>query len=455
MAFIHFVQAHVDDIRNYVQPAIHWRKGSFATPVARVEAAGGDFALTIRSLPETLRRDDVVACMREDLYKGFVAAIVWGGLSRFRPEEMARRNDRASVVPKLERIKALLQESNEDSEKILEAVASMGRGWENHCYGIGPSYFTKLLYFLSADMELETRPLIYDENMKPAHFALMPEFDQNPFEFYLTIMKDKMIPRTRFENVYLPYCELMVRVAAELGVDVTNLESWLFGWKTNIKADRPNPRVVARQEAERMRHARTIHFLRTSDDIFDAIGVARIFNDNELFDHNATISFVDGRAMYPVKTEMGTDEHPIVINETDNYVHLEHATAAIFKIRGKLSTMTGQRFIQKDGRCIDVLSFRVEPDDSLGLHEIEPEQTMDFEEIVSEEMENREVWTPLPEEGGGADDLEDPDLMEKILKDLEEEEDYWDTFLSEDSGPELVELYFDITAGYTAARNGR
>ena len=159
--------------------------------------------------------------------------------------------------------------------------------------------------------------------------------------------------------------------------------------------------------------------------------------------------------MYPVKTEMGTDEHPIVINETDNYVHLEHATAAIFKIRGKLSTMTGQRFIQKDGRCIDVLSFRVEPDDSLGLHEIEPEQTMDFEEIVSEEMENREVWTPLPEEGGGADDLEDPDLMEKILKDLEEEEDYWDTFLSEDSGPELVELYFDITAGYTAARNGR
>ena len=378
MAFIHFVQAHVDDIRNYVQPATHWREGSFATPVARVEAAGGDFALAIRSLPETLRRDDVVACMREDLYKGFVAAIVWGGLSRFRPEEMARRNDRASVVPKLERIKALLQESNEDSEKILETVASMGRGRENYFYGIGPSYFTKLLYFLSVDMELATRPLIYDENMKPAHFALMPEFDQNPFEFYLTIMKDKMIPRTRFENVYLPYCELIVRVAAELGVDVTNLESWLFGWKTNIKADRPNPRVVARQEAERMRHASTIHFLRTSDDIFDAIGVARIFNDNELFDHNATISFVDGRAMYPVKTEMGTDEHPIVINETDNYVHLEHATAAaIFKIRGQLSTMTGQRFFQKDGRCIDVLRFRV--------------------------------------------------------------------------GPEFVELYFDITAGYTAA----
>lgn len=451
MAFFHFVQAHVDEIRNYVQPAIQWRKSSFARPVEKAEATGGDFAEVIRSLPETLRRDDVVACMREDLYKGFVAAIVWGGLSRFRPEEIARRNDRASVVPKLERIKALLQESNEDSEKILEAVASMGPGRENHFYGIGPSYFTKLLYFLSADMELAIRPLIYDENMKPAHFALMPEFDQNPFEFYLGIVIDRMIPRTRFENVYLPFCEFIARVAAELGVDVTNLESWLFGWKTNIKADRPNPRVVARQEAERMRHARTIHFLGTSDDIFDAIGVARIFNDNELFDQNAPISYVAGRAMHPVKTEMGTGEHPIVINEADNYVHLEHATAAaIFKIRGQMSTMTGQRLVIKDGRYIDVLSFRVEPDDSLGLRETEPEETMGFEAIAPEETENMEIVAHLPEERVGADDFEDPDLMEMILKDLEEEED-GDESLSEDFGTELVELYFDITAGYTAA----
>ena len=79
--------------------------------------------------------------------------------------------------------------------------------------------------------------------------------------------------------------------------------------------------------------------------------------------------------------------------------------------------MTGQRFIQKDGRCIDVLSFRVEPED-----------------------------------------IDVSDLMEKILKDLEEEEGRVES-LSEDRsdgfGPELVELYFDITAGYTAARNGR
>ena len=402
MAFFHFVQAHVDEIRNYVQPAIQWRKSSFAKPVEKAEATGGDFAEVIRSLPETLTRDDVVSCFQEDLYKGFVAAIVWGGLSRFRPEEIARRNDRASVVPKLERVKALLQESNEDSEKILEAVASMGQGRENHFYGIGPSYFTKLLYFLSADMELATRPLIYDENMKAVHFALMPEFDQNPFWFYVPLEKRvDYTEATYFEDVYVPFCELMDQVAAELGVDVTNLESWLFGWPVNIKKDRPNPRVVALQEAERMHGSGSVYFLRTSDDVLDAIGVARVFsdNDNELFDHDAPLSLYTA-GMPPVKPEMGTGEHPIVINEIDNYVHLEHATAAaIFKLRRQLSTMTGQRLVIKDGRYIDVLSFRVEPDDSLGLREIEPEETMGFEAIA----------------------------------------------------PELVELYFDITAGYTAA----
>ena len=115
-----------------------------------------------------------------------------------------------------------------------------------------------------------------------------------------------------------------------------------------------------------------------------------------------------------------------------------------------MSIMIGQRLVKKDGRYIDVLSFRVEPDDSLGLREIEPEETMGFEAIAPEETENMEIVAHLPEEGGGADDFEDPDLMEMILKDLEEEED-GDESLSEDFGTELVELYFDITAGYTAA----
>ena len=174
MSFLNFIQTHTDDINNYVQPSIHWRVGRFAKPVAKSESTNGDFAEVVKSLPVVLSREDVVGFFREDLYKGFVATIMWGGISRFQAEEIALRNDRATTMPKLERLVALLRNSETDIERIGSAIASLRRGEDNYFFGIGPSYFTKLLYFLAYDMDIHTRPLIYDGNMKPAHFALMP-----------------------------------------------------------------------------------------------------------------------------------------------------------------------------------------------------------------------------------------------------------------------------------------
>ena len=34
----HFAKAHIEEIRNYVQPAIRWREGRFAPSVAKAEA---------------------------------------------------------------------------------------------------------------------------------------------------------------------------------------------------------------------------------------------------------------------------------------------------------------------------------------------------------------------------------------------------------------------------------
>ena len=421
MAFIHFVQNHRDDIRNYVQPAINWRKGIFAAPVAKAEATGGDFAEVIRSLQDTLTRDDVVTCFQEDLYKGFVAAIVWGGLNRYHAEEIARRNDRVSVVPKLERLRALLRESDEDSWRIQEAVKSMQPRRENKFYGIGSSYFTKLLYFLSADMELGTRPLIYDENMKAVHCALMPEYRQNPFCFYVPCGdKVSYTYMTRFEDVYIPYCELLGSVAGDLDVDVTNLESWLFGWQANIMKDRPNPRVVARQEVERMEGTGLIYHIGGFKDHFSAIGVSRIFYDNNLLDSDLH-----------VRTDIGTDiGHPIVINEPDNYVGMEYIMAeTIFRIRKQSYKQTRQRLIEKDGRYIDELSFQVCPKE-------------DVMEMVSD--------SELDEFDEALFDFDDTELLDEILKDLEKEDR--DGSLPEDGPGDFwvqFKLYFDITAGYT------
>lgn len=254
MPLTNFIQKNLQSINDYSQSAIQWRAGRFANSVQRVEATNGDFADVVKNLPATLSRADVSEFFREDLYKGFVATIMWGGISRFRPAEIAENNERKASVTKLGRVRAILENSNLDMEtRINTAVSSLMRGGENYFYGIGPSFFTKILYFLACDMELPIRPLIYDENMKSTHFALMPDWGQNPFSFY--VLKGRKLTyaeNTSFKDVYYPYCELMCRVASENGVDVRNLDAWLFGWPVNINLQMPNPREVVRREVDRI-----------------------------------------------------------------------------------------------------------------------------------------------------------------------------------------------------------
>ncbi len=356
MALFDFIKSHIDDIKSFTQPAIQWRAGRFATPVLKAAGVGGTFANVMATLPHALTRNDVVSCYQEDLYKGFVATILWGGISRYQAEEISLRNDRQSTLPKLERLRQLLRNSKEDVSIIDDAVASMRRGKENSFYGIGPSFFTKLLYFLSFGLDLETRPLIYDENLKPVHFALMPECDQNPFYFYVPVGgKMHFAEFTSFEDVYVPYCKILCETANELGVDVTNLESWLFGWPVTIKKNQPNPREIARIEVERMSATGFVRAQCGIEDLYDAIGVSRILYDNGMSDRLPDKS-----------TAIGQDQnHPIVITEKDNYVHLEYAFAeALFNLKRMSFKLTKQSFYSSDDRCYDKLVFKVWSEDS-------------------------------------------------------------------------------------------
>lgn len=352
MSFLNFIQTHIDDINNYVQPSIHWREGRFAKPVAKAESTNGDFAKVVKSLPVELSREEVVGFFREDLYKGFVATIMWGGISRFQAEEIALRNDRATTMPKLERLVALLRNSETDIERIGGAIASLRRGEDNYFYGIGPSYFTKLLYFLAYDMDLHTRPLIYDGNMKPANFALMPEAGRNPFFYYDFVgSKVEYAEFTTFEDVYYDYCEMMCETAREIGTEVKNLEAWVFGWPANINAGQPNPRVVAKTEVDRMAAAGIIKHCFGIEDLGDAIGASRIFYDNN----------IDVTESLNSELPIGYDEeHPIVIKETDGYVHLEYViTDILFRLKNLESKMISQHFNMVGDKKLDQLCFEV------------------------------------------------------------------------------------------------
>ncbi len=357
MSFTKFIINHINDIINYVQPAIHWREGRFSNPVGKAKSTNGDFAEVVRSLPVELSREDVVGYFREDLYKGFVATIMWGGISRFRAEGIARNNDRNTTMPKLERLVEMLRDAETDIERVGNFIASFRRVAENYLYGIGPSYFTKLLYFLSYDMDLNIRPLIYDENMKPVHFVLMPDVGQNPFYYYLPVGNKVIYAEdTKFEDVYYDYCELMCKTARKIGVDVKDLEAWAFGWPANINTQQPNPRVVAKTEVERMASTGILRYNCGIEELDDAIGASRIFYDNginvlELFDKKDGI------------LNNGNDEvRPIVINETDNYVHLEYViTDILFHLMNLEAKLISQHLISVGDKNLDRLCFEVKP----------------------------------------------------------------------------------------------
>ena len=355
MSFLNFIKNHINDINNYTQAPVRWREGRFANPVGKAEATNGDFAEVVRNLPAELSREDVVRFFREDLYKGFVATIMWGGISRFQTEGIAMNNNRNMTMPKLERLVALLRDSETDIERIETAIVSLKRGGENYFYGIGPSYFTKLLYFLAYDMDLNVRPLIYDENMKPVHFALMPEADQNPFFYYVPSGKKVVYAEfTSFEDVYYDYCELMCETAREIGVDVKNLEAWVFGWPTNINVQQLNPRVVAKIEVDRMAVTGILSINCGIEDLNDAIGASRIFYDNGI----DVLDLLDkGDGVFNIGND---EEHPIVITETDGYVHLEYViTDILFQLKNLESQLTSQYCISVGEKTLDQLSFEV------------------------------------------------------------------------------------------------
>ena len=355
MSFLNFIQNHIADINNYTQPAIHWREGRFANPVGKAEATNGDFAEVVRNLPAELTREDVVKLYREDLYKGFVATIVWGGISRFQAEGIATNNDRNTTMPKLESLVALLRNANTDIKRIEDAIASLRRGGVNYFYGIGPSYFTKLLYFLSFDMDLNIRPLIYDENMKPVHCALMPDTGRNPFFYYVPVDKKVVYAaNTKFEDVYYDYCELMCETASAIGVDVKNLEAWVFGWPANINTQLPNPRVVAKTEVDRIAATGFLKYEFGIADLDEAIGASRIFYDNHI--DVSELLYSKGGALH-----IGNDkEHPIVITETEGYVNLEYViTDILFQLKNLESKLITQQCLTVGDKKLDRLCFEV------------------------------------------------------------------------------------------------
>lgn len=207
-----------------------------------------EFQDVYKSMPRILNRKQVFEAYREDLYKGFVYSMLWGGIGSYSMNQAttAFSISKSIIVEKLKKVKALLND-----DKIREAFDSMNTG-NNKIDQIDVSYFTKIMYFLYQGNE-ELRPLIYDKWGKFIHAGLIID-NRNYLEaretYNMGYNKDGFYVKernrkTRLCSIYMDYIKMMSVESKKLKLTNSGiLEEFLFGKNLKMRDNKndSNPR---------------------------------------------------------------------------------------------------------------------------------------------------------------------------------------------------------------------
>lgn len=246
--YLEYIKSNVDCINNHNTPSYGWKLNRFNKPLKIIIDAENDypdFANALSAIDkDRLTREDVSKCYKKDLYYGFIATLLWGGYhkGRYNKGKDGRfvtilKIKKETIVERINRVKSLLLADN-----VVEAFNSMLKG-ENHINGIGLSYITKVLYFLSYDSEMEIKPLIFDSIAKKIHCAIMidkPEDCVNEWYYYRG--KD-LCCKKHHDEMYIKYLRDMCELSNSYGISSADkLEEALFGKPYCKSID--NPRTV-------------------------------------------------------------------------------------------------------------------------------------------------------------------------------------------------------------------
>ncbi|ELY5180447.1 hypothetical protein SNE85_002336 [Vibrio cholerae] len=176
------------------------------------------------------------------VYKGFFAAMIWGGVSTG-----GVTGDNLSKMLSVEKsrlesiiiaIRALLE-----SQKFADAYHYMEK--EGKIDGLGDAYFTKLFFFITLADRMEIKAPIFDKWTKLAYCALLiDEGHENIAKSYISRVDGEIVlfraasRAAAFED----FVQRMNRWASECGVDVNQLESFIFGTHRGKDRSTNNPR---------------------------------------------------------------------------------------------------------------------------------------------------------------------------------------------------------------------
>lgn len=262
MSLSAYIITNKSKISNFKQKGFKWDNYN-RTSVKSIP----DFNNLIKNnnFPEELNRDIIIdAFNKNDYFKAFVLAMMWGGINATRPSQKGNKittnfyksliEGKESISKKIERIVYLINEN-----EIEKAYLSMMPENENQIQGIGESYFTKLFYFISCNNNnISIKPLIYDKWTKLIHIGLLTEANEIDLllKFYkINEIKSKILPPNKTDIIYpkndkkidsyIDYITRMNIIADENQINVGELEAYLFGnpLKGKLNKSVDNPRV--------------------------------------------------------------------------------------------------------------------------------------------------------------------------------------------------------------------
>jgi hypothetical protein len=207
-----------------------------------------------KKFPIKITREDLVLLYTEwdDPSVAFYATMVWGMID-------VHKKNRFSLIQKIDSKKlSKIMESiktNISKGQYLDAFLSCFKGGSNFIEGVGPSYFTKLFFFMGqADQYLNIKPLIMDKWTVNAYFSLKCEtegLDSISRSFSIpslkSFLKYKTVP-IRYESdiqakTYLDYITKMNSWANRIGVPSEKLEQFVFGIDLRKDKTPSNPRL--------------------------------------------------------------------------------------------------------------------------------------------------------------------------------------------------------------------
>jgi hypothetical protein len=245
---------HIDAIRAYNQVDMAWDKYN-RIPYLEIP----HFAEAVAQIPQDISRAHIIdAFINEDYYLGFIMAMMWGNIGR-RPQQrgnfttthayQALNTNPVVIAARLGHIKQLIADDN-----IETAYTRIDRQYR--ISGVGESFFTKLLSFISESLEEPRNLLIYDRWTKLIHVHLMLDNDLKPNLYYsnnkirsIALPNGASTDAGQEFSAYSNYCMLMSSLATELSTENNpispfQLEGFLFGkpLTTALNKNNNNPR---------------------------------------------------------------------------------------------------------------------------------------------------------------------------------------------------------------------